>query len=140
MVWCYRDLLRKCKILSVFSNYSTIETPVPGQEWISSSQNERMALVRNAWKNIDKYLNLAVIDCRSNGEVFVEMKELMSSNQRGTLLLDAEQVLKEQVDDAITIWLEPLGDKSTLRNLRGIKVKISRDDSVRNQIEDKSRD
>jgi hypothetical protein len=124
----------------VFSNYSTIETPVPGQEWISSSQNERMALVRNAWKNIDKYLNLAVIDCRSNGEVFVEMKELMSSNQRGTLLLDAEQVLKEQVDDAITIWLEPLGDKSTLRNLRGIKVKISRDDSVRNQIEDKSRD
>ena len=118
----------------MFVNYSTIETPVPGQEWISGSQNERMALVRNAWKDIDKYLNLAVIDCRSNGEVFVEMKEPMSSNQRGTLLLDAEQVLKKQVDDAITIWLEPLGDKSTLRNLRGIKVKISRDNLARNQI------
>ena len=118
----------------MFSNYSTIETPVPGQEWITSSQNERTALVYNAWKNIDKYLNLAVIDCRSNGEVFVEMKEPMSSNQRGTLLLDAEQVLKKQVDDAITVWLEPLGDKSTLRNLRGIKVKISRDNLARNQI------
>ena len=124
----------------MFSNYSTIETPVPGQEWISSSQNERMALVLNAWKNIDKYLNLAVIDCRSNGEVFVEMKEPMSSNQRGTLLLDAEQELKKQVDEAITIWLEPLGDKSTLRNLRGIKVKITRNDSARDQIEGKSRD
>jgi hypothetical protein len=121
-------------------NYSTIETPVPGQEWISSSQNERMELVRKAWKDIDKYSNLAVIDCRSNGEVFVEMMEPMSSNQRGTLLLDAEQVLKKQVDDAITIWLEPLGDKSTLRNLRGIKVKITRDGSARNQIEDNSRD
>lgn len=122
----------------MFTNYSTIETPVPGKEWISSNQIERMVLVRNAWKNIEKYSNLAVIDCRSNGEVFVEMMEPMSSNQRGTLLLDAEQVLKKQVDDAITIWLEPLGDKSTLRNLRGIKVKITRDDSTINQIEGKS--
>ena len=124
----------------MFTNYSTVETPVPGKEWISSSQIERMVLVRNAWKNIEKYSNLAVIDCRLSGEVFVEMKEPMSSNQRGTLLLDAEQVLKKQVDDAITIWLEPLGDKSTLRNLRGIKVKITRDDSAMNQIEGKSRD
>ena len=124
----------------MFTNYSTVETPVPGKEWISSSQIERMVLVRNAWKNIEKYSNLAVIDCRLNGEVFVEMKEPMSSNQRGTLLLDAEQVLKKQVDDAITIWLEPLGDKSTLRNLRGIKVKITRDDSAMNQIEDKFRE
>ena len=124
----------------MFSNYSTIETPVPRNEWISSSQNERMDLVSNALKEIEKYSNLTVINCRSNGEVFVEMKEPMSSNQRGTLLLDAEQELKKQVDEAITIWLEPLGDKSTLRNLRGIKVKITRNDSARDQIEGKSRD
>lgn len=132
--------MQEYKILSMFKNYSTIETPVPGQEWISSSQDKRVALVYNAWKGIDKFLNLAVIDCRSNGEVFVEMKEPMSSNQRGTLLLDAEQVLKNQVDDAITIWLEPLGDKNTLRKFRGIKVKFTRDDLARNQSEVKSRE
>jgi hypothetical protein len=132
--------MRECKIFPMFTNYSTAETPVPGNEWITSSQNERMELVRNAWKEIEKYSNLTVIDCRSNGEVFVEMKEPMSSNQRGTFLLDAEQVLKKQVDEALTIWLEPLGDKSTLRNLRGIKVKITRDDSGKNQIEGKTRE
>ena len=31
--------------------------------------------------------------------------------------------MKESVDNAITIWLEPVGDKSKLRNLRGIKIK-----------------
>ena len=124
----------------MFTNHSTIETPIPGEEWISSSQNERMDLVHNALKDIEKYSNLTVINCRPNGEVFVEMKEPMSSNQRGTLLLDAEQLLKKQVDDALIIWLEPLGDKSTLRNLRGIKVKITRDDSAMNQIEDKFRE
>ena len=132
--------MRECKIFTMFTNYATAETPVPGNEWISSSQNERMDLVRNAWKEIEKYLNLTVINCRSNGEGFVEMKEPMSSNQRGTFLLDAEQVLKKQVDEALTIWLEPLGDKSTLRNLRGIKVKITRDDSGKNQIEGKTRE
>jgi len=113
----------------MFTNYSTMETPTPGKEWIDASQVDRMDLVRNAWRGIKKYSDLVVIDCRSNGEVFVEMKVSMSSNQRGTLLLDAEQVLKNHVDDAITIWLEPLGDKSTLRNLRGIKVKITRDEN-----------
>ena len=122
----------------MFINYSTIETPVPGEEWISSSQNVRMDMVCNALKDIEKYSNLTVINCRPNGEVFVEMKEPMSSNQRGTLLLDAEQLLKKQVDDALIIWLEPLGDKNTLRNLRGIKVKITRDNSAPDQIKGKS--
>ena len=42
---------------------------------------------------------------------------------RGTKLLDLEELLKENVDLGITIWLEPLGDKNSLRNLRGIEVK-----------------
>ena len=124
----------------MFINHSTTETPTPSEAWSTADQNKRLDLVRDALGSFSDYSNIEVIDCKSNGEVFLEMKVPMPSNQRGTLLLNAEQVLKNLVDEAITVWLEPLGDKSTLRNLRGIKVKISRDDRTKNVIDGKSRD
>jgi hypothetical protein len=47
----------------------------------------------------------------------------MSASERGTFLLDLESLLKSQIDNGINIWLEPIGDKNSLRNLRGIEVK-----------------
>ena len=48
---------------------------------------------------------------------------MIKASERGILLLDLEQLLKNKIDQGITIWLEPVGDKSKLRNLRGIKIK-----------------
>ena len=31
--------------------------------------------------------------------------------------------MKADIDEGITLWLEPVGDKSKLRNLRGIELK-----------------
>ena len=39
------------------------------------------------------------------------------------MLLDLEEKLKNEIDLGITVWCEPVGDKSKLRNLRGIKIK-----------------
>ena len=36
---------------------------------------------------------------------------------------DLEAFLKESIDPGLVVWLEPLGDRSSLRNLRGIEVK-----------------
>ena len=44
-------------------------------------------------------------------------------SERGILLLEVEKILKEKIDEALMIWLEPVGDKSKLRNLRGIEIK-----------------
>ena len=38
------------------------------------------------------------------------------------MLLELEEKLKNELDEGITIWLEPVGDKSKLRNLRGINI------------------
>ena len=32
-----------------------------------------------------------------------------------------ESELKENIDAGLTVWFEPVGDKSKLRNMRGIK-------------------
>ena len=37
------------------------------------------------------------------------------------MLLELEEKLKSVLDKGISLWLEPVGDKSKLRNLRGIK-------------------
>ena len=56
-------------------------------------------------------------------EELFKVLESIASNKRGLLLLELEEQLKRKVDNGITVWLEPVGDKSKLRNLRGITFK-----------------
>ena len=42
-------------------------------------------------------------------------------------MLDLEAVLKNELDNGITIWHIPIGDKNSLRNLRGIEIVIKED-------------
>lgn len=51
----------------------------------------------------------------------VEIKEHLLPQERGCLLLDLEDSMCEE-DPSIRIWHTPLGDKNTLRNLRGVEL------------------
>jgi len=55
--------------------------------------------------------------------VVLRIEHTTPSNTRGLLLLDLESKLKASIDKGLTIWLEPVGDKSKLRNLRGVTIK-----------------
>jgi hypothetical protein len=48
----------------------------------------------------------------------------LTASVRGSLLLDFEECIKKNIDQGLTVWGEALGDKNSLRNLRGIEVKI----------------
>ena len=48
-------------------------------------------------------------------------------------MLDFEESLKKNIDRGITIWLEPVGDKSKLRNLRGVEIKMGKINIMSNQ-------
>ena len=66
---------------------------------------------------------IQIVACKSDGQVTVRLLTLLTADKRGTLLLDFEEFLKKQVDRGLVVWVEALGDKSSLRNLRGIEVK-----------------
>ena len=66
---------------------------------------------------------IQIVACKSDGQVTVRLLTLLSADKRGTLLLDFEESLKKQVDNGLVVWVEALGDKSSLRNLRGIEIK-----------------
>ena len=56
-----------------------------------------------------------------DGQIILRVQKSIPSNIRGILLLDLEDRIKKNIDKGLTVWLEPVGDKSKLRNLRGIK-------------------
>jgi hypothetical protein len=85
-------------------NESKVDSPKPSDLWVKSDTEARL----------------------SNGDVFVELKEALPPHIRGTLLLDLEIELKAKIDASLVVWCEPLGDKSTLRNLRGIEIRTER--------------
>lgn len=104
--------------------YASVDSPKTSSSWGLSTLPERLSLLGNAVEKLVGFASIIdIVDARSDGQVIVKFTEPVGPEIRGTRLLDLEEILKANVDPGITIWLEPLGDKNTLRNLRGIEVK-----------------
>ena len=100
-------------------------TPSPSLEWRQLSDAERLTHVMDALRVRTAVLNSAVVivAAKEDGQIIVSLVESMPAGKRGPLLLDLEALLKKAIDPGLVVWLEPLGDRNSLRNLRGIEVK-----------------
>jgi len=103
---------------------ASVDSPKTSAKWVNASLAERMAMTRKVIKQNDTFAPIvSVSEANVDGQLVVQLLTPMGPEKRGTILLDLEQELKDSVDQGLTVWLEPLGDKSSLRNLRGIEVK-----------------
>ncbi len=100
-------------------------TPSPSPGWRQLSERTRLACVMKALDTglAAAYGNVVIAAANSDGQIIVSLVEPMPAGARGTLLLDLEAFLKGAIDSGLVVWLEPLGDRNSLRNLRGIEVK-----------------
>lgn len=107
-------------------NYADVPTPDPGPEWAALDERQRVDQVKNKLgASSTPFLSqIEIITAKTDGQVIVHMKQSLPASQRGPFLLDLEDYLKE-IDQALVVWLQPLGDRNSLRNLRGIEVKTS---------------
>jgi len=105
--------------------YAFTETPKPSVEWHEMSGENRLEKIKETLSKHDFKGGLLIIPITANkdGQIIIRFTEPVSASERGTILLDFEEILKTDIDDSLTVWLEPLGDKNSLRNLRGIQVK-----------------
>lgn len=105
--------------------HAKTNTPAPGFEWRRLSDADRHTRVMVALQNRIAALNGAVViaAAKEDGQIIVNLVEPQSASKRGQLLLDLEEFLKKEIDPGLTVWLDPLGDRNSLRNLRGIEVK-----------------
>ena len=105
--------------------YAYADTPSPSIEWQRLSDAERLARVIDALGAVTTVFNsvIVVIKAMKDGQIIVNLVESMPASKRSTLLLDLEAFLKEAIDPGLVVWLTSLGDRNSLRNLRGIEVK-----------------
>lgn len=105
--------------------YAHADTPSPSLEWRQLSDADRLVRVMDVLRTGIAVLSDAVVivAAREDGQIIVNLAESMSAGKRGTLLLDLEAFLKEAVDPGLVVWLISLGDRNSLRNLRGIEVR-----------------
>ncbi|MAV83001.1 MAG: hypothetical protein CMI90_06030 [Pelagibacteraceae bacterium] len=109
---------------NVNKDISLQNSPVPSKEWLNYSEKDRINLVLSTLKSYNSFNFFEVLNADTNAFVTIKTEKNISASERGVLLLDLELKLKKEIDEAITVWLEPVGDKSKLRNLRGIEIKI----------------
>ena len=105
----------------MFKNIATTKTILPREKWKNLTKKDRIELIAKELKN-KKLENFEVFDAPDDGRIVFKVLESIPSNKRGLMLLDIEEQLKTNIDKGLTVWLEPVGDKSKLRNLRGITV------------------
>ena len=105
--------------------YAEMDTPTPGPAWLKLSDAERLALVTKTLHSAPAALdgNVVIAAANQDGQILVSLVKSLPAGKRGTLLLDLEESLKASIDPSLVVWLEPLGDRNSLRNLRGIEVK-----------------
>ncbi len=105
-------------------HYADVPTPTPGTAWTALNERQRVDRVLNKLQaSSDQFIaQIEVVTAKADGQVILRMKQSLPASQRGPFLLDLEDYLRD-IDQALVVWLEPLGDKNSLRNLRGIEVK-----------------
>ena len=103
-------------------NFSNLTTPITSQDWKRESEENRIKSVSKELKKNILYKDFEVIKAPDNGQIVLKIERIIPANERGLLLLELEGMLKSVVDKGITVWCEPVGDKSKLRQLRGVKI------------------
>ena len=106
------------------THYASKPTPKVSPDWKNLSISKRKKQITDFLENFyGKNANIKVHAVPENGQVVLVMQEGLPANQRGSYLLKLEKLIKENVDQGLTVWLEPVGDKSSLRKLRGLEIK-----------------
>jgi len=108
----------------MIKNFSNEKTAVTEENWRKMSEEERINRIYKCFEKNQEYKEFKVLNAPDNGQIVLQIERLIPANERGIFLLDLEIILKNNIDKAITVWCEPVGDKSKLRQLRGVKIKI----------------
>ena len=99
------------------------ETPVTQTTWKLMPDIERIKLLNKQIGKKRDYMSISINKTTESGQVLVTLQGKFTAGKRGIYLLDFERYLKENVDKGISVWCEAIGDKNSLRNLRGIQIK-----------------
>jgi len=108
----------------MIKNFSKYPTPAVSEYWSEMTEKKRLIIVSNYLRKNSKYNDIEILTAKNNGQITIKIEKIIPTNIRGIMLLELEEKIKKDIDEGLTIWCEPVGDKSKLRKLRGIEIKV----------------
>ena len=102
-------------------NFASATTPTTSKDWVVKSEKDRIEMILKELKKNILYKDFEVVKAPDNGQIVLRIEKIIPANVRGLLLLELEEKLK-LIDNGITLWCEPVADKSKLRKLRGVEI------------------
>jgi hypothetical protein len=101
-----------------------IKTTTVGKYWVGMNETERKNILNALLIKRSIFSeNFEVVHTKQDGQVIIRIKNSLKPSERGTHILDLEELFKSEIDPGVNVWVEALGDKNSLRNLRGIEIK-----------------
>jgi len=107
----------------ITKKFANEDSPKVSSVWKNKTNEEKKESILKILIKSNYYETFQVIKADDNGQIILKTEKTIKASERGVMLLNLEYLIKESIDNGITLWLEPVGDKSKLRNLRGIKIK-----------------
>lgn len=104
------------------TKFASTPTDAISASWVGKSEEWRLNELTAATLGTRFEEIVTPTRALDNGQVYVSLNKPVNASDRGQLLLDLESHYKNSVEVGINLWCEPLGDKNSLRNLRGIQV------------------
>ena len=108
----------------MIKNYANTNSLIVGDNWKKLKEELRIEMINDYLKNNILYKDLQVVKALDDGQVILKVSNNILANKRADMLLDLEELLKIAFDAGINLWCEVVSDKSKLRQLRGVKIKI----------------
>ena len=102
---------------------SLLDSPAVSENWKLMKENDRIDQIKKFLLQNINDIEYEVIKATDDGQVIIRINQSIPASKRGLILLEIEEKMKTNLDKGLTLWLEPIGDKSKLRNLRGISIK-----------------
>lgn len=100
------------------------DSPKTSDNWRNLTIDEKIKTITKIVNFDENYFGkIGVVDANDDGHITIKIEKNLKVSERSIKLLEMESLLKSKIDNGLTLWLEPVGDKSKLRNLRGISFK-----------------
>lgn len=106
----------------MFINHSNIQTYKTSEDWNTLEYDQKLNAINDILKKNNYFEIIEIKKLINNDQIIAALKKNFTASERGMILLDIEHEIKTNLDNGLNLWLEPLGDKNSLRNLRGINI------------------
>ncbi len=102
--------------------YASSPTPLVSSNWKKLNSSARLKKIKDVIKGTLFEEFVTPTRALDDGQIYFNQNQPIPVSSRGAFFLDLENLLKNSIDLGIVVWCEPIGDKNSLRNLRGIEI------------------